>query len=432
LEAGERNVIEMVCKVRSGKNIKGALNYNENKVKEGVAECIGAANFVGEPQQLRFFDKLARFEQLIEKNTRAKTNCVHISLNFDVSENLSQNKLNEIAVDYMDKIGFADQPYLVYQHNDAAHLHLHIVTTNIQEDGKRISIHNLGKNQSETARKEIEVKYGLVKAGSTPKQELYTNLNKAVYGKSETKRTIDNIVREVIRRYKFSSLTGFNAVLRQYNVMADRGKEGMVMFEKNGLRFSLLDSKGNKVGVPIKASALYSKPTMKTLQNVFETKSLLKEAHKERLSKIIDSFFHATDKHTRANFCGYMKLYEINAMFREGKDGRVYGLTLVDNGKCTVFNGSDLGKEYSGQALMKRFEVKPSPVMAGEKDTDWLTSQGSELPQLDFHDLSLPRWIHDIAQEFLNVMKAEKIGQDPINPMLKKKKKRRKRKGMSI
>jgi hypothetical protein len=419
----------MVCKVKSGKNIKGALNYNENKVKEGVAECIAAANFVGEPQHLRFFDKLARFEQLIEKNARTKTNCVHISLNFDVGEKLNQNKLNEIAVDYMDKIGFGDQPYLVYQHNDAAHPHLHIVTTNIQEDGKRISIHNLGMNQSETARKEIEDKYGLVKAGSVPKQEIHTNLNRAVYGKSETKRTIDNIVGEVMKRYKFSSLTEFNAVLRQYNVMADRGKEGMVMFEKNGLRFSLLDSKGNKVGVPIKASALYSKPTMKTLQNVFETNSVLKESHKERLTKILDSFFHATDKHTRANFCGYMKLYEINAMFREGKDGRVYGLTLVDNKKCTVFNGSDLGKGYSGQALMKRLEVKPSLVMAGEKERHEITSQDSELSQLQFRDLSLPSWIHDVAKEFFNIMKAEKSGGEPVNPRFKKK--RKKKRGIS-
>jgi hypothetical protein len=422
----------MVCKVRSGKNIKGALNYNENKVKEGVAECIAAANFVGEPQHLRFFDKLARFEQLIEKNARAKTNSVHISLNFDVSEKLKQNKLNEIAANYMDKIGFGDQPYLVYQHNDAAHLHLHIVTTNIQEDGRRISIHNLGKNQSETARKEIEEKYGLVKAGSTTKQELQTILNKAVYGKSETKRTIDNIVGEVIKRYKFSSLTEFNAVLRQYHVMADRGKEGMVMYEKNGLRFSLLDLKGNKVGVPIKASALYSNPTMKTLQNVFETSSLLKESYEERLTKIIDSFFHATDKHTRANFCSYMKLYEINAMFREGKDGRVYGLTLVDNRKCAVFNGSELGKGYSGQALMKRFEIKPSVVMASEKERRRITSQGPELPQLQFRDLSLPHWIHDIAKEFLDVMKAEKSGQEPIDPSLKKPRKRKKRRGMRL
>jgi hypothetical protein len=104
----------------------------------------------------------------------------------------------------------------------------------------------LGKNQSETARTEIEDKYGLVKAGSTHKQELHTNLNKAVYGKCETKRTIDNIVGEVIKRYKFSSLTEFNAVLRQNNVIADRGRGGMLMYEKNGLRFSLLDSKGKQ------------------------------------------------------------------------------------------------------------------------------------------------------------------------------------------
>ncbi|MGI8583448.1 MAG: relaxase/mobilization nuclease domain-containing protein [Chitinophagaceae bacterium] len=39
----------------------------------------------------------------------------------------------------MDKIGFAEQPYLVYQHLDAGHPHIHIVTTNIQQSGKRIS-----------------------------------------------------------------------------------------------------------------------------------------------------------------------------------------------------------------------------------------------------------------------------------------------------
>jgi hypothetical protein len=72
-----------------------------------------------------------------------------------------------------------------------------------------------------------------------------------------------------------------------------------------------------------------------------------------------------------------MKLYEINALFREGKDGRVYGLTLVDNRKCAVFNGGDLGKGYSGQALMKRFDVKPNVLMAGEKERHALTSQSS-------------------------------------------------------
>jgi hypothetical protein len=368
----------MVCKVRSGKNIKGALNYNEQKVKQGVAECIAAANFVGEPHQLRFSHKLARFEELIEKNVRAKTNCVHISLNFDVSEKLNQNELNEIAADYMDKIGFADQPYLVYQHNDAAHPHLHIVTTNIREDGKRISIHNLGKNQSEMARKEIEEKYGLVKAGLKSEQSLDTNSNKAIYGKSETKKTIDNIVGEVMKRYKFSTLTEFNAVLRQYNVMADRGKEGMIMFDKNGLLYSMLDAKGNKVGVSIKASALLCRPTLKNLEEHFQRGTALKQDEKERLMGIVDSFFRENNQHTRTSFCDYMTLQGINAMFRENKEGRVYGLTFVDNRNGAVFNGSDLGKPYSGQAMIKQLEAEPN-ITAAEKGKAVITSQVKNL-----------------------------------------------------
>jgi hypothetical protein len=82
----------MVCKIRSGKSIKGALNYNEHKAKEGVSECIGAANFLGGPEHLTIFDKLRSFEQLIEENARSKTNCVHISLNFDVSEKLKSKQ----------------------------------------------------------------------------------------------------------------------------------------------------------------------------------------------------------------------------------------------------------------------------------------------------------------------------------------------------
>ena len=251
-----------------------------------------------------------------------------------------------------------------------------------------------------------------------------------MYGKSETKRTIDNIVREVTRRYKFSSLPELNAVLRQYNVMADRGKEGMTMFNKNGLMYTMLDSKGNKVGVPIKASALYLKPTLKNLGGRFDLGALLKQPQKERLTKIIDSFFHATDRHTRVNFCDYMNFYGVNAMFRENKDGRVYGLTFIDNKKGAVFNGSDLGKEYSGQALIKRFDV-PITIgrAAGERERQQRVDQGFEWPHLERYDHSQANWMQDIAQEFLDLMKAEKYYPDPTNPLLKKV--RKKKRGIS-
>src|SRR5690606_29039894 len=136
----------------SGKDIKGALNYNEQKVLQGKATCIQANLFLKEVGQLNFHDKLNRFTELNNRNKRTRTNTLHISLNFAPGEKLGADKLNEIASTYMGKIGFGNQPYLVYEHTDAAHPHVHILTTLIQESGKRIPIHYVGKNQSEVAR----------------------------------------------------------------------------------------------------------------------------------------------------------------------------------------------------------------------------------------------------------------------------------------
>jgi hypothetical protein len=67
----------------------------------------------------------------------------------------------------MNKIGFGKQPYLVYQHHDAGHPHIHIVTVKVRADGSRIDTQNIGRNQSEKARKEIEQAFGLARAEDT-------------------------------------------------------------------------------------------------------------------------------------------------------------------------------------------------------------------------------------------------------------------------
>lgn len=113
-----------------------------------------------------------RFDGLFSLNKRASMNTVHISLNFALAEKIESQKLAGIVSVCMEKIGFSDQPYLVYRHLDAGHPHIHIVNINIQKNGKRISLHNIGKNQSTTARKEIEEAYKLMKAEDQSKQQL--------------------------------------------------------------------------------------------------------------------------------------------------------------------------------------------------------------------------------------------------------------------
>ncbi len=84
----------MVAKLTTGKNISGIINYNENKVKEGTASLIMAHNFGYKADGLNIYDKLNRFEKLITRNKRVKTNALHISLNFDPSEKIVQEKVS--------------------------------------------------------------------------------------------------------------------------------------------------------------------------------------------------------------------------------------------------------------------------------------------------------------------------------------------------
>ena len=143
----------MVAKITIPKSIEAALNYNEKKVQKGNAVCLHAANYLNEAKDMNFFQKLNGFEQLNSLNDRATTKTLHVSLNFDPSEKIADDKLLKIAELYMNKIGFGEQPFIIYKHEDAGHPYIHIVSTVIKEDGSRINTHNIGRNQSKKSKK---------------------------------------------------------------------------------------------------------------------------------------------------------------------------------------------------------------------------------------------------------------------------------------
>lgn len=346
----------MVAKITVPKSIIRALNYNEQKMKEGKAECIYANYFLKDANQLNFYEKLNRFEQLIALNKRATTNTVHISLNFALNDKLTKEKLVEIASVYMNKIGFGEQPYLVYKHLDAGHPHVHIVTTNIQKDGRRISIHNLGRNESNKARREIETTFGLIRAEDQKKRsdEINpVNVQRVLYGRSPTKRAITNVLDAVLPHYKYASLAELNAVLKLYNVTADRGKEKGIIFTKNGLVYRVIDEKGNKIGVPIKASFIYNKPTLAYLEKRFSENEVIKREYKKNLKTSIDWIMMKLPKNLQA-FKEALQKEKIRLVIRQNEKGFIYGLTYIDHNTKSVFNGSNIGKEYSAKAIIAK------------------------------------------------------------------------------
>jgi hypothetical protein len=292
-------------------------------------------------------------------------NSVHISLNFDPAEKLDKELLRAISQSYMEQIGFGDQPYLVYQHHDAGHPHVHILTTNITGEGKRIDMNNIGRTLSEKARQNIDREFKLISPESKKltlalahKQldETWSwndlRLPRVRYGKTPTKAGIQKVVAYVMNEYKYTSLPEFNAVLRLYNIVADRGEKDSLMYKNGGLVYRVLDELGNKIGTPIKASEFYNKPTLKNLEKKFSINEELRVPRARHIKLQVDWAIKRNPN--LANVINDLHKESISLIARQNAEGRIYGMTYVDLKNHVVFNGSDLGKEYSANAIMER------------------------------------------------------------------------------
>lgn len=361
----------MVARIVCGKNIRGVLNYNENKVENAEAKLLMAAGFPRDPDRLSFKNKLERFELLTRQNADTRTNALHITLNFSNADVLNEEQLKAIALEYMERIGFGEQPFLLYQHFDAAHPHIHIATVNIADGGQRIETHNIGRNQSEKARKEIEIAYNLVKAEDQKNEANY--IPKAVlsdgvtYGKRETKAAISAVVREVVNSYKFTSLPELNAILRQFNIRAYRGAEDTQMYQKGGLVYGILDANGLPIGIPIKASSIFDRPTLKNLEKRYAPNQSSRKPYGERLKHLLDKAIRSSRDMNELQ--EQLQQQGVRILLRENVQGQVYGVTYIDNATRTVFNGSDLGKQYSAKAFLDRLSAQHPDAVAKNKST---------------------------------------------------------------
>lgn len=348
----------MVAVIKAGHSLHRIFNYNENKVREGIAEIIGGENYPFDPEEMAVTMRLNRLLKQMDLRRDIKVNSVHISLNFHPSEShLDNKKLMEIAGVYMEKLGFGKQPFLVYRHHDAGHPHLHLVTTNITPESGRIDLHHLARRKSEPARKEVEEIFHLTPAEGQQAKERYkvepVTLARINYGKTESKKAMTTVLNHVLANYKFTSLPELNAVLRQYNIIADRGSEDSRVFKANGLVYRILDGHGNPVGVPIKASDFYNRPTLKFLESRYGINQVKRTPYKGRVKNAIDMALLG-GKMSLQELVDKLRQQGIHAALRQNESGLIYGITYVDHTTKCVFNGSTLGKQYSAKAIQER------------------------------------------------------------------------------
>lgn len=409
----------MVVRINTGKSIRGVLRYNELKRESGQAKLIATGGFLPGSKNLSTVQLAKRFENRLSLNRRTKTNVLHISLNFSSKDKLDSRKLEEIARDYLKGIGFGNQPFLLYQHFDAGHPHVHVVTVNIDEKGKRIETHNLGKNQSECVRKELEINYGLVKAEG---QDLVLAdlrmLQKVTYGTLPTKAAINAVVTHVVHNYAFSSLQEFNAILRCFDVMVSRGAQNCQQYKNGGLIYRFIDKQGSPIGIGIKASALRINGTLNRLERRFPNGKSKKLAHLSEVQEKVFASLNETkrDKLDLLGFQQKLKKRSIDSQFLYTATDFLYGVTYVDHRKGLVYKGSELGTAFGASGIRQVF------IPFNQKPNKATTISNQDMPD------ALEEKAADLVFEITNPLLVSEIGDISDSPFAGPSPKRRKKK----
>lgn len=379
----------MVTIIKSGTSISKAFHYNEDKVKKGEAELQLVQNYPVNGSVLTPDLRLGYLQKVAGLNSRTSVNLVHISVNFAPGEEIEKEKLWQISVAYMKGIGFGYQPYLVYRHTDAGHPHLHIVTTNIELDGRRISLYRLGKFKSEPTRKSLEKQFGLVPAGKRQVVFEAKPIARLEYGKTETKRGMEHVLENILKNYRFTSLQELNVLLKEYRIVADRGTESSRIYKNRGLVYQVLDAEGNRIGKPVKASSFCFKATLNAIESRFEPNELLRKTHLKSIRSAIDLALLKMPENSLDKMLERLEKQGIVSVIRKNREGLLSGISFIDYRTRCVFEGSSIGKEYGVKALVDRIQkqgkakigsgslAKSSAMTQGKDATYRWTMQGS-------------------------------------------------------
>ncbi|MFI3288505.1 MAG: conjugal transfer protein MobB, partial [Rikenellaceae bacterium] len=343
----------MVANIGSSRSLSGALGYNMRKVEKGEAKIIGT-NGISCPQGEEFVRKdiMRDFEMFMPQRYRTENPVFHVSLNPHPDDVLSDVELSAIAEEYMERMGYGNQPYIICKHEDIDRHHIHVLSVRVDSDGKKIN-DKFERRRSKDITRSLEQKYGLRTAEKQSKAQK-TELEYVDISKGNIKEQVTNAVREVNKRYHFMSFTEYKAVLSKLNIVAEESKGALYGKAYSGVIYSATDNDDKKIGNPFPANAIGNFAGAKALEKKYIASKETMERGKmvsALRNKIDNSFIGAT---TLNQLRQQLFANGVGVVFRESAEGRLYGVTYIDHTTGATLNGSRLGKNYSANMVMER------------------------------------------------------------------------------
>ena len=343
----------------------GALAYNQNKVDSEEAKVLFSNRMLlSEDGHFSIGECMRSFEMQMPVQLSTKKPILHISINPHPEDVLTDQQLSDIAREYMQKLGYGDQPYLVYKHEDIDRHHIHIVGLRVDENGRPLN-DKFEHRRSKQITRELEKIYGLHPAERKERAEC-PELKKVDYTAGDVKHQIGNTVKAACYGYRFQSFGEYKALLATYNICAEEVKGEINGKPYQGIVYSAMNDKGEKVGNPVKASRIGKSVGYEAVQRRMEKSGeVIKDKKlKERTRKIVATTMQTA--RSRKELEQQLKKQGIVVVFRQNDSGRIYGVTFIDHDSRVVLNGSRLGKEYSANVFNDHFSGKTENIRQPE------------------------------------------------------------------
>ena len=281
----------MIATILPGSADFHAVGYNEHKVYKGVATLLEMQNFGGlDASEHPTAKQLVQFLQFYSsQNSRIQKPQFHVAISCKGHE-MSEQQLLDFAHRYLQEMGYAEpgQPWLIYAHHDTDNTHLHIVTSRVSPDGRKIQ-HDHERRRSQTVIDKI-------------------------LGMDRQQKTDKDI--EAAKQYSFSSFAQFKAVM---------GTMGYEVFQKDGNVFVKQGGRIQKKLPLTEIEALFKKGYQDKARNR-QLRAYLKKyrcvcANKEELQNEMK------------------KNFGVDVVFF-GKKDKPYGYMLIDHANKTVIHGA--------------------------------------------------------------------------------------------
>lgn len=365
----------MVAKISIGSSLYGAISYNGEKINEAKGRILGSNKVVIPPDgHVDVARMVEDFKSFMPKMGRTKKPVLHISLNPHPEDRLTDQDFEILAREYIDKLGFGEQPWVMYKHEDIDRHHIHIVTVNVNEQGKRLNQAFLFR-RSKKITSELEEKYNLHKAQRervSPDTPI-TKLDPS----GDIKRQVANTVKLVGMRWQFQTLGEYNAILSLYNIRCEATDGKVNGREYHGLVYFATNDAGETIANPFKASRLGKFASRAAIENKFERSA--ESINLKPSRRIISSVINTTSG--KDDFIAKLKEKGIDVLIRKNNDGRIYGVTFIDHNTHTVLNGSRLGREFAANAFERWFNgdgQKPQIAIPSQSNVPNQTQSSSQ------------------------------------------------------